>query len=285
MFGYITIYKPELKIKDYYQYKAYYCGLCECLRTKYGLTGQMTLSYDMTFIVILLSSLYEKEPACHTRRCRVHPIKKIPMLWNEFTDYGAEINIILTYYHLIDDWKDDKSVSSLAGVRLLHKKAQTIIEKYPRQCRVIKNCLKRLSRYEKENSVKIDEVAGCFGELMGELFVYQKDQWEDKLRKFGFFLGKFIYLMDAYEDLEEDIKNHNYNPFKELYGSTSRERYEKICHQMLTMMMADCSREFERLPCLMESDIIRNVLYAGVWAKYDKIQDDWKEGKEQKHGK
>lgn len=110
MFGYIMIDKPELKVKEFYRYKAYYCGLCRTLKEQYGFSGRMTLTYDMTFLVLFLTSLYECENKEITSRCPVHPIKKIPMLQNEMTEYAAKMNILLTYYKLEDDWQDDKSL-------------------------------------------------------------------------------------------------------------------------------------------------------------------------------
>ena len=114
MFGYVVAQKSELKMREYYKYKAYYCGLCKVLREKYGLAGQMTLTYDMTFLIVLLTSLYEKDNRQEEFRCVVHPLKKQKMLVNEITEYAADMNIILTYYKLLDDWQDEKSKKSLA---------------------------------------------------------------------------------------------------------------------------------------------------------------------------
>ena len=116
---------------------------------------------------------------------------------------------------------------------------------------------------------------------MGELLVYKEDTWEPVLRRMGFFLGKFIYLLDAYDDLEKDIKKKNYNPLKPLYGEKD---YEERCRELLLMMMAECSSEFEKLPCIQDEEILRNILYAGVWTKYNKIQKELNEGKEQNNG-
>lgn len=101
MFGYVTAYKPELKMKDFYKYKAYYCGLCKALREKHGFLGQLTLTYDMTFLVILLHSLYESDMNLEEHRCVVHPAKKQKMLYNEITEYAADMNIVLTYFHFV----------------------------------------------------------------------------------------------------------------------------------------------------------------------------------------
>ena len=268
MFGYVNIYKPELKMKDFYKYKAYYCGLCKTLKDKYGTVGQMTLSYDMTFLIILLTSLYESETQRQQNRCLIHPVKKHDTLYNEITGYVADMNIALSYYHLLDDWQDEKSVAGLAGSQALKRSFKKIVKKYPRQCEVIRDCLNRLLECEKNQETVLDTVSRCFGELMAELFVYRQDMWEETLRKTGFYLGKFIYILDAYDDLEKDIKNNSYNP---LIGFSGDDDFHERCTGMLTMMMAETSREFEKLPCLLDADILRNILYEGVWSKLDTI--------------
>ena len=279
MFGYVTIYEPELKVKDLKKYKAYYCGLCRMLKEKYGFMGQMTLTYDMTFAVILLSSLYENASEAERHRCKVHPIKKQMMLRNEITDYAAAMNVLLAYYHMEDDWQDDRKVTSLMTKSMIHGKVRRIIEEYPRQSRAIRSALEELSSCEKEECTDIDRTAGCFGRLMEELFVYREDIWERNLRKMGFFLGKFIYIMDAYEDLPEDLKKGRYNPLRDMYG---KDDYEGRMKQILCMMIAESTAEFERLPCLLDVDILRNILYDGVWNRYNKIQ--MKKSEDQKNG-
>ena len=104
---------------------------------------------------------------------------------------------------------------------------------------------------------------------MAELFVYRSDEWEEKLRRMGFFFGKFIYLMDAYEDIEDDLKKGRYNPLTELY---KKDSFEEDCQQILKMMMAETSRVFEMLPILTDAEILRNILYAGVWTRYGQIR-------------
>ena len=139
--------KPELKVKEFYRYKAYYCGLCHKLKEEYGFRGRMTLTYDMTFLVMFLTSLYETAPKEFASRCPVHPVKKIPMLENELTEYGAKMNILLTYFKFEDDWKDDKSLAGAAGMRLFRKKAEEICHEYRRQAKVIQKQLKVLAAY------------------------------------------------------------------------------------------------------------------------------------------
>ena len=269
MFGYVTICEPELKVKDLKKYKGYYCGLCRELREEYGFMGQMTLTYDMTFAVILLTSLYESEQKMEMHRCKVHPVKQQMMIRSEMTSYAAAMNVLLAYYHMEDDWRDEKKTSSLVTMRLIRGEAERIVAEYPRQSRAIRKALKELAACEREQSTDIDRVSGCFGRLMAELFIYRKDVWEKPLRRMGFYMGKFIYLMDAFEDLPEDMEKGRYNPLREISGE---EGYEERIKQILCMMIAESTAEFERLPCLIDVDILRNILYDGVWNRYNKIQ-------------
>lgn len=280
MFGYVTIDKPELKVKEFYRYKSYYCGLCHALKEEYGFRGRVTLTYDMTFLVLLLTSLYESETREFQAHCPLHPVKKISMLQNEISSYGAKMNILLTYYKFEDDWKDDKSAAGFAGKSLFRRKAGKISKEYKRQAESIQKQLKVLADYEERNEAEPELAAGAFGTLMAELFVYRQDMWEEELRRFGFYLGKFIYLMDAYEDLPEDRKTKSYNPLKTVREKCENEKqYEETMQEMLLMMMGEATAAFEKLPCLLDADILRNILYSGVWTKYNKIQKERQENK------
>jgi len=269
LFGYVTANELELKMKDFHKYRSYYCGLCQSLKIKYGISGQMTLTYDMTFAILLLTSLYECETTRKECRCAVHPLKRV-ILQNEITDYAADMNLILAYFHLKDDWEDEKKLTALAGSKVVQYKVKMVMERYPRQCEVIQKELRNLSEYERQECMEIDAPAGCFGRLMEEIFVYRKDCWEDKLRRMGFYMGKFIYIMDAYDDLPEDMKKHSYNPLKEM---AEEDGYEARCKEILFMMMGECTAAFEQLPCVLDIDILRNILYDGVWKRYQKLQE------------
>lgn len=266
MFGYVSAHKPELRMREFYKYKAYYCGLCKVLREKYGFLGQMTLTYDMTFLVILLTSLYESELTQEEHRCFVHPAKKQKMLYNEITEYAADMNIVLTYYKLLDDWEDDRSKVGYLGQRAYRRTFRELKKRYPEKCEVIRKCLESLHECEANKETNIDLVSRCFGELMGELFVYKQDVWEETLRQMGFYLGKFIYILDAYDDVEKDIKKDNYNA---LIALSKQEGFDEKCEDMLNYVLAECSCCFEKLPCVEDAEILRNILYAGVWDKFN----------------
>ncbi|MFV0342429.1 MAG: DUF5685 family protein [Anaerocolumna sp.] len=272
MFGYVTINKPELKVKDFDKYQSFYCGLCRILKQKHGIMGQMTLTYDMTFLIILLSGLYEPVEEYEMHRCNYKPIKKIRMTVNEITEYGAHMNILLAYYNLVDDWEDDRNLVKGTGALLLHKQFHKVKDLYKRQGKVIKESLEKLRQYEQSNETDIDLVAGLMGDMLGEIFVYKQDEWEPSLRRLGFYLGKFIYLMDAFEDRNKDKEKGRYN----LFVNREVDLKDEDIVAILNMMMAECAREFERLPIITHIDLLRNILYAGVWKKYEFLQAEKK---------
>jgi hypothetical protein len=106
MFGYVTVNKPEMKVKDYERYRMYYCGVCHALRNTDGAMGQMSLTYDSTFAAVLLTALYEPDTKMKEATCMVHPVGKKKYLENEVIQYIADMNLILTYYKCLDDWED-----------------------------------------------------------------------------------------------------------------------------------------------------------------------------------
>lgn len=268
MFGYIVVNKPEMKFREFAVYQSYYCGLCRALKEKYGRLGQMTLSYDMTFLVMLLTGLYEPQTQRSVMRCVTHPLQKHSVSRNPFTEYAADVNILFSYYKCEDDWLDERKIGKYLFAALLRKKNNRVAKEHPRKALKMVENLNKLHEAEKRGDATIDETAGLFGEIMAELFVYREDEWADSLRKIGFYFGKFIYLMDAYDDIEQDIKKGCYNPFAERFGT---EGFEEEARRILTMMMAECSREFEILPILQDAEILRNILYAGVWTKYEAV--------------
>lgn len=269
MFGYVQIRKPELKIKDYVAYHAFYCGLCERLRAKYGIAGRMTLTYDMTFLVILLSSVYDVKCMHEKKHCIVHPAKKHNILYNYVTDYCADINMILSFYQCMDDKVDNASLRGKAGTVLYRKNAGRAAAKHKRQAEAVKLSLKRLSGLEKEKKYDIIKAADCFGRLLAEIFTYKEDMFKMYLWDMGYYLGRYIYIMDAYDDLQEDIQNKRYNPFISVY----RDRcFEDNVREMLLNEISMACGAFEQLPCLDYIDILRNILYAGVWNRYDYIR-------------
>ena len=269
MFGYVTVNKEELKLREFDLYNSYYCGLCRKLKAKYGNLGLASLSYDMTFLVVLLTGLYEPRTGIKGFKCIAHPFEKKPARINKITDYVADMSIVLAYYKSKDDWVDDKEYIKLAYSKLLEAKCENIKINYSKKVEKVDGLLKNLRNREKANEDDIDIMAGMFGNVMAEVFAYQEDVWEKSLERIGFYLGKFVYIMDAYEDIEDDIKKGNYNPFLNYYKEAD---FEEKNYKLLTMMMAECSKEFEILPIISNAEILRNILYSGVWSRYEIIR-------------
>ena len=283
MFGYININDKELSLENKKVYQAYYCGLCRKLRQSCGTRGQMLLNYDMTFLIVLLTGLYEleNEETCFT--CGLHQTKKQISYINAATSYAADMNVILAYQNFEDDWKDERSYAKRAFMKIFEKDYERIKEAYPRQVAAVEHYMKRQEEEESKKETNLDVLAGLTGEMLGEIFVWKEDIWSDELRCLGFYMGKYIYIMDAYEDRKSDEKKKAFNPLI-LLERQNTSNYETLCKLLLTSMMSECAKSFERLPILLHADILRNILYSGVWSKYEYIQlkEKKKENKEKK---
>lgn len=266
MFGYITTNIDELKIKDYKKYRAFYCGICQDLKEFHGQMSRLSLTYDMTFLAILLNGLYETTPVEEKHFCALHPTKKHMCYRNDITAYAADMNVLLSFYNLRDDWEDEKKIGSLLLSSIVKKDVLRLQKKYPRQTEAIKKYLQKLHQCEKENCNNLDRASGDTGELFAEIFVWKEDCWSDTLSKIGYAVGKYIYLMDAFDDVEKDRNNGNYNPW--IFISQDPD-FEFRVKQILTMIVAEASRQFEKLPIIEYVDILRNILYSGIWIQFD----------------
>jgi hypothetical protein len=260
MFGYVAANQKALSEEEKARYQSYYCGLCKQLYTRYGSVGRNSLTYDMTFLTILLSSIYELEETGGSDHCVMHPIKRRPYLITSATSYAADMNIILAYYQHLDDWNDDHNPIAREKSRLMEKFIPGIRESNPDQYKAITESLRILGEMERANELNPDLPANRFGELMGALFLWRRDAYSDTLWRMGAALGRFIYLMDAACDLKSDIKKQRYNPLM--------AQMEPDLTPILTMIIAECTAEFEKLPFVRDRHVLQNHLYSGVWTKY-----------------
>ena len=144
----------------------------------HGLRGRFSLSYDLTFLNILLCSLYEGETPTDSGidRCPIHPVHGV--LWRSAdpTDYCADLSVALHYYNAQDKWQDDHNLLALGYSALLDNSTAEAALRWPRQCNAIRSCLAKLAEYEAAGSTDLDAVSGCFGTLMAELFDYRQDR-------------------------------------------------------------------------------------------------------------
>ena len=269
MFGYIVPPMEGLTEEQRKRYQAYYCGLCRTLEDRYGNIGRLTLSNDMTFLFLLLTSLYEPEGQAGTKRCVVHPIHPRAYVQNELAEYCADMNIALAYHKGLDDWQDDRSLLGQAQAKLLKKAYKRVEAQYPEKCEAIEACLSAIGTLEKEDSDLPDAAANLTARMLGMIFRCKEDQWADTMQEMGEALGRFIYLMDAYDDLEADVKHRRYNPLK---GYAQQEDYEAFCKDSLALLIGEATEAFEMLPLVEDIEILRSILYAGVWTRYAQRQ-------------
>ena len=261
MFGFVVANREALSQEEFVHYRACYCGLCAALRRRHGELRGLTLTYDLALLPLLLGAVYQPQEKARRSTCIIHPLKKQPQWQNAYTDYAADMNVILAYYKMLDDWQDDRALTALAAAGCLKGCAAKIERSWPRQCQAIRECLAQLSRVEAENSSNPDEAAHCFGVLLGELFWVQEDAFAPTLRRLGYFLGKFIYLQDASLDLHRDLQKERYNPLAFVEQTDHRP--------LLTALIGQAAAELERLPLARDEHLLKNILYSGVWTKYE----------------
>lgn len=281
MFGYVTPLKPELKIKDYEKFKAYYCGLCLSLKKNYGNIPRLILNYDMTFLAVLLDSIDDKPCTLKQGRCIAHPLnKKHFIVKNTAVDYAAFCNISLVYYKLLDDAEDDKNTASKLKSILL----KAYFNKFPKELKTntnyIKESLLKLHKLENTNSrLSIDELSHPFSDLTGFIISsYTKNEnLKDILYNIGYNLGKWIYIIDAYDDLKNDMEKGKFNAINSSMNidNLPYEDFSKTISPKISFILTLCGRNcfdyLNKLPMKTNVDILYNILQYGLLDKMKKL--------------
>ena len=266
MFGYVAPVMSVLSDEQKEAYRSVYCGVCHALLQRWGQPVRIALSNDMTFLALLLSSLYEPDAVAHSARCPLHPVKSHRFLESSMVDYAAQMNALLFYYKCVDQVQDEHSMKGKAGEKAFRKPMLEIAQRCPAQAREVKEALEALWALEKASPIQPDALCNLSGQMLGAVFVPDpRDTWAPLLRSLGESLGRFIYWMDAWEDYDEDQKKGRFNP---LVVYRSREDYETFCRETLELFIAEATQAFELLPLEENLDIMRNVLYSGVWQRY-----------------
>lgn len=264
MFGYVNIYKDELKVKDYKLWQSYYCGLCEALGKRYNQLIKLGLNYDMTFLAIVIGGIISENPEIKKKFCLLHPINKRYKAKSPIAlDYACDVSVVLTSEKLSDDINDDKKLSAFflrIPYNLPFKKAKKHI------CAdKIKSHLSDLYKLEKENCRNIDKVADCFALLMADIMTpsFIPEEKRENLYKFGYNLGRWIYIIDALNDYEDDKKKNKYNPFEEL-------NIEDV-EFTLTYTLSQIGNIYKELDFKMNKALIENIIFLGLRLKQDQI--------------
>lgn len=266
MLGYVKPLKPELKIKDYETYRGYYCSLCKALGKKYGLFSRLYLSYDVTFVVVFLYALRkEYNPSFKNGRCPFNPLKKcsyIDINTEEF-DFASAFSVIMSYYKIRDNILDTSFFKGLKYrfiLPFIHFKYKKAIKNYPQTDSIVKNAVDTQSLLEKEKCDIADKVADPSAKALGECFKIFSDSKENEnlFYRFGYCLGRYVYLTDAFDDIEKDKKCNGYNVFI-LNGYTDKQIIETI-----RMSIDELIRCLDLFDLNNNKDIVSNIIKLGL---------------------
>lgn len=273
MFGYVMPLKEELKIKEYDIFRSYYCSLC-CDIGKKSYISKMTLTYDMTFLAILLSSIFKDTEEAYKAFCPFKMKKVLKINTNEYIDYAADMNIILSNRKLIDNYLDDKNYFYLILSKIINTRKLSELAKH--KINSIDNELSNIAQLEKDKCSNIDEIGNCFGRLTAEIFTVDEGSIGKILNVLGFNIGKWIYTIDAFDDLIDDINKKRYNPF--IYAFSYNEKqtidFKKSISENVEFTLIRCldeiSKAFELLEIKKNKSIIDNVIYLGIYDRTSK---------------
>lgn len=279
MFGYVIPCKMELKIKDYEKVKAYYCGLCRAIKYNFGNMPRITINYDMTFLAIFLDALDSHKNEYIHSNCILHPFKKRNFIVNNSPlEYASFINVILAYHKLLDDIDDDNSFKSKIFSVLLKGYLKKIPTQYIKTKDHIVKKLEKLYSLEKSGNVEnLDELSHPFGELTAHsiLDYYNDEKYQENLYYLGYNLGKWIYIMDAFDDLEKDLNHNKFNGINAVLNKDNlpynefRESVESRINFILTSYARECSEILNSLPIEKNDEILYNIFNYGLLEKMD----------------
>lgn len=283
MFGYIFPDKPELKVKELELFKAYYCGLCKSIGSSCGQMARFSLNYDSSFLGLLLSSFNEKPETIKFEKCVVSPFIRKPVIReSKALEYASDINVMLSYYKLKDDFKDNRSGKSLAFMGILKPAFRKAISRNPEKGMIIRKKLEELSYLEKKGCESIDEAAEPFARLTEGIFAYDVVSGSENkmlLGVLGYNIGKWIYMLDSFDDIESDIKNKSFNPIINQFCynnekvSDFKDRIKENLRFTLTFTLSEAGNALEKLNLKKNKEIIDNIIYGGMYNKTLQILD------------
>ncbi|MGI6711739.1 MAG: DUF5685 family protein [Bacillota bacterium] len=280
MFGYIKPEKEELKIREFSLFRAYYCGLCLELKKRYGQASRLLLNYDTAFLGLFLSSINNEEEKILPVRCPVHPVQKQPVIIDNFyLSFAADINILLAYHNLLDNWQDDRSYFSLAGTKLLSKTYQKAAALHPKIDRLISEQTGQLFLLERNKSKSIDAAADTFAKILEEIYLVKSTPSArmKAIKWLNYNLGKWIYLIDAFDDLGDDIIKGRYNPYLYAYEYQG-EGYENFLQQikpqaqfLIMYTLSQIGQAYELLNVTKNKGILENIIFLGMRKTTDNV--------------
>lgn len=280
MLGYVTADKPELKMREFEQYTGYYCGVCKSIGRRYGQLPRMVLSYDAAFLALLLAGLHEEEDIPKSEHCIIHPIKKKTIVRNKAIDYAADVMLILAWYKLLDDAQDENKFYAKAAMAVSKRTFRKLQSARPNLCKKIGGYLEQLTILENAKCANLDEAAEVFAKIMETIFEEGPvpDEFKDNrvLRHIGYHLGKWIYLMDAIDDIDENIESGAYNPllyrFEYEPGEVDfKDRIMETCRFNLFHYLGEIGNALNLLDLKKNQGVIENIIYSGLLRKTEEM--------------
>ena len=280
MFGYVRAYKPELKVKEYELYRASYCGLCRSMGKCTGQCSRMTLSYDFAFLAIFRFALLDEELRFDKKRCIAHPLEKRTFVENNPTlEYCAGAAALLNYHKVIDDLGDEKGrkklLATLALPTVSGARRKALKSGLYELDGKISELLSKLSELERVAPKSVDEPAGIFGELLGEIMAYGLEGSKKRIAyAVGLAVGRWIYVADALDDWDEDAKRGRYNPFIALYGKDKpTEEDIRGIETALKNHLVEAEGALDLMDINDEGvkNILENILFLGLPRRIEEI--------------
>lgn len=279
MFGYVKPYVPDLKVRQNELYKAVYCGLCKRQKKLTGFLSAFSLSYDFVFLALVRSAVTGEDFSLTDGRCAYNPLRKRKIIAScNSVDYTACVASVLTYYKIKDDISDSKGLKKIKALFLLpifsHARKKALALDVPDT--QIRDLLAELSAVEKQNLTSPDVPAEIFGNILSLIASHGVD---DCLQKFALekilgSVGRWIYIVDAVDDLYDDIKKHNYNPLKEENGPD----FTLIKNTLqMTLTPADLCINKIKFKDDDISQIIKNIVLLGTFHVEEKVINKTKE--------
>ncbi|MEA4923215.1 MAG: DUF5685 family protein [Eubacteriaceae bacterium] len=290
MLGYVTTENAELKMKDYELYSGYYCGVCKSIGKRYGQVPRLVLSYDAAFLALLLAGVTDNENTVSREHCIIHHIKKKTVVRNDVVDYSGDVMLILAWHNIEDDANDEGKIYAKATLKAMKGLYKKLESKRNRLCEDIKEGLAELAECEKRKADSIDGPGSAFGKIMAAVMTgYEPASGSARaLAGIGYHLGMWIYLMDAWDDLEKDIDSGSYNPLIyrfEYEDGESKDNFRKRIYddveRNLMIYLAELSKSADLLDIRRNKDIIENIIYMGLLRRTEKAlgKDENENGK------
>lgn len=282
MFGYIKPFKPELKLSEYDIYKGAYCGLCKQLGISYGPFARMTLSYDFTFLAMLQMAMSEEKFEFSKQRCAVNPLKKTFCFHaSDGLDFSAGVAMILFFYKIKDNLQDDHGLKKIPSYLLYpfasyaYKRA---VLNYANVDTIVSSTMSLQKKLEDDGCKSVDKACEPTALSLGRIFELLSEDTAQKrvLYRLGYLMGRFIYMCDALDDIEDDIKNKSYNPFILNYQLNANDTEKILAIEgeaipSLNLTIAEIGATFELLTLEKYQPILENVIFLGLKAAVHEI--------------